>query len=189
MRHIVVFIIGPPGVGKTSICKTVLNEWDKSLVAKPKWTLCPPYALAGHYCGTIHDGADNVGFHAALETLEYWRDFIVTDDDYKYTILDGSRFSTKNVYDLMEKDKDLLSLCVYIKAKEEELEKRRKDRGTTQNAAWVKGCVTKADKFYGYFPEERRMEVQNPQRKDSEWSCEIKDTVDEWIRVNHSIDD
>lgn len=189
MKHIVIFVIGAPGVGKTSVVKTVLDEWYKSLVLKPKWTLCPPYALAGHYHGTIHDGADNVGFHAALETIDFWREEIIMDDKYKRTIFDGSRFSTRNIFDLFEKEKEVLSLCVYIKAKQEELEKRRKERGTSQNEAWVKGCVTKSDKFYGYFPEDRRLSVENPQRSDGGWAEDIMDTVDDWIRVNHSIDD
>jgi len=52
-----VFVIGPPGVGKTTAIRPMLDE-GSTLIDKPKWTVGPHVVAPGHYTGKTFDGAD-----------------------------------------------------------------------------------------------------------------------------------
>lgn len=117
------------------------------LVPKPKWTVTPEVAAAGHYTGDTFDGADTVGYGDVVKTLEWWRANIRVP----LTIFDGDRFSHASALEAVRLVVPDVR-CVHLTLPEAELAVRRAARGSNQNAAWMKGRVTKAQRFAETFP-------------------------------------
>ena len=150
MRRTAAFIVGAPGVGKTTALAALLDPFGTQLVPSPKWTLCSPVAMVGHYTGASHDGGDTVPYNGAQAALDFWRDYLLTDPSLVAFVFDGDRFSTANVLSFVmehaEKN-DVDVCCVYLDASQEALDERRAARGSTQDPAWMKGRGTKAARF------------------------------------------
>lgn len=174
MSPIVLYVIGPPGIGKTSLVRSMLGlNQDGTPQGKrpvglhrPKWTEtltelhtetkdCASYHVcaAGHYTGMPFDGGDTVPYTGALEALAYWHKVLMSA--CWLTILDGDRFSTQPSLEYVETIFSCIPnariLGVHLVASPETLAARRSQReGVTskaQNETWVKGRVTKARNF------------------------------------------
>lgn len=148
MSHIVLYVLGAPGVGKTTLVRELLGT-NRSLIAKPKWTLGPGVAAAGHYTGQTFDGGDTVPYSGARECLEYWSANLLPAlraTPSSLTILDGDRFSTGPSLEYLRATGEPI-VGVHLTADEATLESRRAARGSNQNATWLKGRVTKAGNF------------------------------------------
>ena len=144
---IALYVIGEPGVGKTTAIRELMKidgAEIKREIEKPKWTIIGDVALAGHYRGQTFDGGDTVPYTGASAALEYWREHILPTN--KLTIFDGDRFST-------QPSLDFLRACgvrvagVLLVAPSEMTIARRAQRGSNQNATWLKGRITKANNF------------------------------------------
>lgn len=139
------FLVGAPGVGKTAIARDLLGFPDVRICPKPKWTLsvCSEIAAAGHYTGGAFDGADTVGYGDVAKWLDFWE---VNLAPYcVLTIFDGDRFSHASA---LARVAVLASvLCVHLVLGPEALAARRAERGSDQNAAWMKGRATKSERF------------------------------------------
>lgn len=148
--HTAIFVVGPPGVGKTSAMRVLLgtefNIFTDPENGKVKWTLAPPYCFAGHYGVGTFDGADTVPNDGWVPNLEYWEAHILTDSAYKYTVFDGDRFSHANAQKWLE-DRGVRVLCAHLTASDEVMDARRVERGSDQNKTWLAGRVTKAKNF------------------------------------------
>lgn len=149
-RKQVVFIVGAPGVGKTTAISSLLDPWFMQLVQKPKWTLSPPYAAVGHYGGNTFGGGDTVPYDGAAEAVRYWSRELLSDDRFHTFIFDGDRFSSDAVLAMisvqsLESEFDLR--CIHITASQDDLDARRAARGSKQNEAWMRGRATKARRF------------------------------------------
>jgi hypothetical protein len=149
------FVVGAPGVGKTTAMRALFKRWDPSGLAflnpSPKWTVAlGSFAAAGHYTGDAFDGADTVpysGAKAALELLEK----SLKEWEPRVVVFDGDRFSHKGALDVVS---GLMpSVCVQLVAPKEVLEQRRKERGSNQNAQWLTGRATKSQRFAELFGE------------------------------------
>lgn len=148
----VAFFVGAPGAGKTTLVREILGERLKQTsgasleyIEKPKWTLVPGICAAGHYKGEVFDGADRVPYNGVAEALTYWQNHL---SDRQLTIFDGDRFSYMKVVDHFA---NVAVKCVMLRASNALLDERRAQRGSNQNETWMKGRITKAEKFFAAF--------------------------------------
>ncbi len=154
----VVWIVGEPGIGKTTLARAILGPLDAlALVPKPKWTLARDGRLvaAGHYSGETFDGADMVPYNGAVEAIAYWARHLAPKAEV--TLLDGDRFShagAKAAFGAVPGGARLV--CLHILGPAALAAERRAARGSDQNASWLKGRVTKAQRFADSFPTEAR---------------------------------
>lgn len=143
---IALFVVGPPGVGKTAVVREMIGFPDvlRTEGEYPRWTvnLARNVAAAGHYTGATFDGADTVPYSGASRALSYWEDHLSA---FKTTIFDGDRFSHSSA--LARVSMRAKIVCVLLTAPADVLDARRAARGSQQNAAWMKGRATKAERF------------------------------------------
>lgn len=143
--HTALFIVGPPGVGKTALARELLGFPDVRTCPDPKWSLsaCGEIVAAGHYDGGTFDGADRIGYNQVAKWLGFWE---VNLAPYtQITIFDGDRFSYTAARDRIAAIARVL--CVYLNADDEILDARRTARGSNQNPIWMRGRATKAERF------------------------------------------
>lgn len=146
MTHVAIFVVGSPGVGKTSALRTLLPFYH-TLNPAPKWTLAAPVAMVGHYGAGTFDGGDTVPYNGARAAVRYWQQFIVKNQRYEWSVFDGDRFSTANVREAVEATPGVRVVCVHLTCNEEALAARRSNRNNTQNESWMVGRATKALRF------------------------------------------
>lgn len=152
-RPVILYVLGPPGVGKTTLVRQLLFDPLRPSVKTitelpdPKWTTVDGrICAAGSYTGHMFDGADRVPYRGASPALDFWA--ANYRDSYELTIFDGQRFSTKNSLGwLRASAPDHAIIGVHLIATSKVLDDRRAARGTTQNPAWMKGAATTAARF------------------------------------------
>lgn len=158
----VLWLVGEPGAGKTTVARALL-EPNPKLIVKPKWTVGPSIVAAGHYTGAAFDGADTVPYNGVAAALDFWKEMLA--GQALLTLFDGDRFSNSTVVSYF---KNLpvppLQLCVLVKLPEGVGASRRAARAQAagaalQNETWVKGRITKAQRFFASFPEDSRLEL------------------------------
>lgn len=156
-KHVALFVVGAPGVGKTSALKELLGaEYD--LNESPKWTLGKDVALVGHYGKGTFDGGDTVPYDGAEDCFNYWKQNILSDKKYKLSVWDGDRFSTSKIFTAL-RDEGIPLRCVHFTASPENLKARRDNRGSDQNEIWMKGRETKASRFAELFNAEDDLDM------------------------------
>ena len=144
MTNKILFVVGPPGAGKTTFIRALI-ELDSYLTAKPKWTVGEHVVAAGHYTGGTFDGADTVPYNGVEAALDFWTEKLRAKA--KLTIFDGDRFSHDGVKDWATIAIEAECRVLYFDVSQERLAINRAARGSTQNAAWMKGRETKALRF------------------------------------------
>lgn len=154
MTHVAVFVVGPPGVGKTSAVREILGSGYSNFThpetKKVKWCLNSPWVFAGHYGVGTFDGADTVPNDGWIPCMEWWEENILANPDYQFTLFDGDRFSHGNCQKFLE-DRGVRTLCVHLTASDEVMDARRKERGSDQDPTWLRGRVSKARNFANRF--------------------------------------
>ena len=156
----VMFVVGAPGVGKTTALTGLLDPFDMALIQRPKWTLSQDVALVGHYGSGGFDGGDTIAYNGAAEALDYWLAHIYSDPSVNLSVLDGDRFSSGNCWRRVTGavDRDQIR-CVYLTCDEATLDHRRAARNNKQNPAWMRGRGTKAFNFSRHFDDDQLVEI------------------------------
>ena len=156
----VMFVVGAPGVGKTTALTGLLDPFDMALIQKPKWTLSKDVALVGHYGSGGFDGGDTIAYNGAADALAYWHAHIYPDPSVQLSVLDGDRFSTINCWKTigLTIPRDQIR-CVYLYGSDAALAQRRAARNNKQDPSWMKGRATKAFNFSRHFDRDQLREV------------------------------
>jgi hypothetical protein len=146
--NVVVWVVGEPGVGKTSVVKEFLGPLSSCrLYRSPKWTMGMALA-AGHYTGGAFDGADTIPYNGVSAAIEVWKTILAPK--YPLTFLDGDRFAYAGAIEMSPSS--VRKFCVLLKAERSIAESRRQKRAASigselQNATWVRGRRTKSERF------------------------------------------
>jgi hypothetical protein len=171
----VLFVVGAPGVGKTTALTGLLDPFGMALIQRPKWTLGDGVALVGHYGSGKFDGGDTIAYNGAAEALDYWLAHIYSDPTVHLTVLDGDRFSTSNcwrrVTGAVPRDQ---VRCVYLTCDQAGLEQRRASRNNKQNPSWMRGRATKAYNFSRHFDDDQLIEIDTTDLTPDEVTSRIK---------------
>jgi len=154
---VIVFVVGAPGVGKTTLLEGLLDGFDTFMHPAPKWTLSPPFALVGHY-GQTFGGGDTLGYTQGSEAVDYMFNALKPNRDYQYFFLDGDRMSSQAILEQVEKA-GIRPYCLLLTATDQALKQRCSQRGSNQNPVWAKGRKTKAHNFAAKFPLSRKLEI------------------------------
>lgn len=166
------FLVGEPGVGKTTIARHFLND-DPKFVFDPKWTICDDICLAGHYMGGIFDGSDTIPYNGAMAALEYWKHNLLNKS---ITIFDGDRFSYRKSLEYIQEYS--ATYCFHIHVESVIAQHRRMERGSNQSNSWIKGRRTKAKNFSLLFG-----------NKSCDIDASIKSSKDIYAEIMHKIKD
>lgn len=168
IRPRAVWVVGDPGAGKTTLVRAIIEGNELALIRSPKWTVAGDYALAGHYTGAAFDGADTVNYNGVDEALTYWETSL---QEKRVVFFDGDRFSHEKAKVRVAEKAD--PLVIHLSISEQAASERRKERGSAQNEAWVRGRRTKSAKFASTFEENQRL-VLDASRPVSELAKDVR---------------
>lgn len=154
--HIALFVVGPPGVGKTVALRCLLPFYY-DLHPSPKWTFAGDVALVGHYGTGTFDGGDTVPYNGGAAAVNFWR--LKIAPELPLAVFDGDRFSHQGAKAAIECVDNVRAVCIHLSCDDDALAERRAARSNTQNASWMAGRVTKAKRFAALFPAERHLDL------------------------------
>lgn len=133
-----VYVIGPPGVGKTTTVRAALGEPDRIYTS--------PFAHCQHFDTGIFElglprswygGTDALPMNVSPRVVRWLRAGIDTD----YTVVgEGDRLASRTFFDSIPVDFSLIYMIGPHR-------RRRMARGEPQDDAWVKGRITKCERL------------------------------------------
>lgn len=174
-RHTALWVVGEPGVGKTTFCRKLFESYGPELVRvdRPKWTTFGPSkaaaepgvvcAAVGHWNGHTFDGGDSVPPSDIKPALDFYAKWFT---GYKLAVFDGDKFANGNAVasvreTLERKTAEAIAIsgmpyrlvCLHFVGERSAVEGRCA-RGSVQSASWVKGRRTKSARFAERFGRE-----------------------------------
>lgn len=163
--HTVLWVVGEPGIGKTTFCRKLLaSHGTRARVLEEngtKWTFFGEHCAAvGTWEGSKFDGGDTVPPSKILPALGVYRDHLLGS---KLVLFDGDKFANANavrfVYSVISLKSALFAessrlVCVHLVGPASAASGRaqRVAAGAKpQNESWVRGRATKSARFADAF--------------------------------------
>jgi hypothetical protein len=149
-----VYLIGPPGVGKTSLMETVKEPyleadahraWPGSLLwlidlYNPHDSTGPEAVELGRRRGTF-SGTDALG----MAVMPHAVDWLVNTRSLPALVFgEGARLGTLAFLRLLDERVDHRLTVVHLTADPDGLKVRRAERGSNQDPSWMRGAETRA---------------------------------------------
>jgi hypothetical protein len=153
----IVYYIGQPGTGKTTLMRSILSEYSK--VEEPEFV--KEGLVTYHRFNTqkvIILGKYDEGTFAGTDTWSKgvgpkFREWLIANrENYSdWTVLgEGERLSNAPNMDAMFDEESMKLVCLEVS--EEELERRRAARNNTQDPKWMKGMRTRIANLCSKYP-------------------------------------
>jgi hypothetical protein len=149
------YIVGAPGVGKSTLARTLTEGWDREVLRSapvPHSRLRHPATgrLIGLELGVPRPdfpGTDTLAMDISPRALQF-----LTGQCVPFALCEGSRLATRPFLGELARS-GVSILLVSLTADEELLEQRWRDRGAKQNPTWRKGAATRAERITEWFSE------------------------------------
>ena len=139
------YIIGPPGVGKSTLTRGLIGKADTcdAITWKiPEMHHTTPRGTVVEF-GRERDpfrGTDTLAMNAIT-----YAEQIVENEVHPLMLCEGDRLACDRFFDAVSRHYSLT--LVHVDAEPEELQARRAGRGTNQDEKWIKGRTTKAERL------------------------------------------
>lgn len=152
------YIVGAPGTGKSTLARNLTEGWDRELmrhVGVPHSRLLHPASrkLLGLELGVPRPdfpGTDTLAMDISPRALSWLRARSVP-----FVLAEGSRLATRPFLGELARA-GVNIVLVRLAADEELLTQRWLDRGARQNPAWRKGAATRAERITDWFSDGMR---------------------------------
>ena len=155
----IVYYIGQPGTGKTTLMRSILSEYSKAeepefvkegLVTYHRFNTQKVIILGKYDEGTFA-GTDTWSKGVGPKFRQWLIDNRETYQDWG-CFGEGERLSNAPNMDAMFAEESMKLVCLEVS--EEELERRRAARNNTQDPKWMKGMRTRIENLCKRYPHE-----------------------------------
>lgn len=153
MIESLLYIVGAPGTGKSTLARTLTGGWDREVLRSapvPHSRLRHPASgrLTGVELGVPRPGfpgTDTLAMDISPRALQF-----LSGQCVPFALCEGSRLATRPFLGELARGGVNVTL-VSLTADEELLTQRWMDRGSKQNPAWRKGATTRAQRIMEWF--------------------------------------
>lgn len=155
----IVYYIGVPGTGKTTLMRSILAEYSKvedpefvkeGLVTYHKFAK-QKVLILGRYDEGVFAGTDTWSKGVGPKFRQWLLDCREVYQDWS-VFGEGERLSNNPNLTAMFAEESMKLVCLEVS--EEELERRRAARNNTQNESWMKGMRTRIANLCKAYPHE-----------------------------------
>lgn len=146
----IVYVIGEPGSGKTTLMKRVMEESKvtKDIHSNENFPLVPFHTnnknliVLGKYAeGDVFGGTDKTSMAVQPQAIEFLKAIQKSSDNNINITAEGDRLTTASFIEHIVEEYD--ATIYYLRTTPDVRQVRYKERGSNQNETWLNGRITK----------------------------------------------